>query len=181
MTSDRDEGTGRFLPGNSFWRARSSAGPKPKFAEPEELWAACAEYFEWVESNPLLEGFQYQGKVSSDGLPKMRAMTIKGLCVFLDIALSTWDEWRKSRPDLSEVITRVEQIIDTQKIEGAAAGMLNPTIVARVMGLPERTEMSGPDGKPIQTEDASARDIILGKLNGIAASIGTGDDTSEPD
>lgn len=30
--ADRDE-AGRFLPGNRFWEARSSAGPKPKFAD----------------------------------------------------------------------------------------------------------------------------------------------------
>lgn len=34
--SDRDE-AGRFLPGNRFWEARSSAGPNPKFDGPEAL------------------------------------------------------------------------------------------------------------------------------------------------
>lgn len=41
--------------GNRFWEARSSHGRNPKFESPEALWAACCEYFEWVEANPLPE------------------------------------------------------------------------------------------------------------------------------
>lgn len=41
--------------GNRFWEARSSHGRNPKFESPEALWAACCEYFEWVEANPLWE------------------------------------------------------------------------------------------------------------------------------
>ena len=44
----RDE-AGRFIAGNRFWEARSSAGPKPKFDGPEKLLAAINEYFEWNE------------------------------------------------------------------------------------------------------------------------------------
>ncbi|WP_290688531.1 terminase small subunit [Haematobacter sp. UBA3484] len=53
--------------------------------------------------------------------------------------------------DLSEVITRVEQIIRTQKFEGAAADLLNPNIIARELGLADKTEMSGPEGGAIKT------------------------------
>ena len=74
-------------------------------SKPEPLWTACKEYFEWNEANPLHEAkaFAYEGAVTITALPKVRAMTIAGLCMFLDIAVSTWDEWRKNRPDLSEV------------------------------------------------------------------------------
>lgn len=40
--------------GNRFWEARSSHGRNPKFESPEALWAACCEYFEWADDNPLL-------------------------------------------------------------------------------------------------------------------------------
>lgn len=162
MTEGRDEATGRFLPKNRLWEARSSAGRKPKFAEPEALWAACVEYFEWVEENPLHEGklLSFQGVSTFETLPKMRAMTIGAMCVFLNIAESTWHEWRNSRPDLSEVILRVEAIIRAQKFEGAAAELLNPNIIARDLGLADRAEHTGKDGGPIQTEDVSAKDKL---------------------
>lgn len=137
--------------GNQFWRMRSSHGVKPKFEGPEELWSACEEYFEWVEENPLHEvkAFSFQGSVTQDHLPKMRAMTIGALCLFIDVCHDTWIEWRKKRKDLSEVIARVEAIIRAQKFEGAAADLLNPNIIARDLGLADKSELSGPGGEAI--------------------------------
>lgn len=154
MGDSRDE-AGRFLPGNRIWEARSTAGPKPKFKTSEELWAACCEYFAWVHENPLLEGIAYQGAVSDKGLPKMRPFTITGLCIFLDISRSTWDEWRRTRPDLSDTITMADQVIYTQKFEGAAAGMLNANLISRELGLADRQEVTGKDGGAIETKDVS--------------------------
>lgn len=180
--SDRDE-AGRFLPGNRFWEARSSAGPKPKFANPDALWAACAEYFQWAEENPLQEAkaFSYEGKVTIAALPKMRALTLTGLCNFLDIDDTTWRDWRNSRPDLSTIITRVEAIIYQQKFEGASADLLNPNIIARDLGLADKREHTGPNGGPIQTEEVSARDRISSRLASLAARGDTPEDTGGPE
>lgn len=127
--------------GNEFWKARSSHGRSPKFQTPEILWDACCEYFEWVEQNPLQEAqaFAYQGDVKVQPLPKMRAMTVSGLCIFLDISLQNWTEYRE-RKGFSDVTTRVDEIIRTQKFQGAAAGLLNPSIIARDLGLSDKQE-----------------------------------------
>ncbi len=148
--TDRDE-SGRFLPGNRFWEVRSSAGPKPKFADPDALWVACCEYFEWNETSPLHEAkaFAYEGVVSVEKLPKMRAMTIAGLCMFLDVDETTWRDWRSNRSDLSPVISRAEAVIYRQKFEGASAGLLVPNIIARDLGLAEKNEHTGKDGEPL--------------------------------
>lgn len=166
----RDPETGRFAPGNRFWEARSSAGPKPKFDGPDPLWAACREYFAWVHDNPLHEAkaFSYEGKVTVAALPKMRAMTIAGLCIFLDIDEQTWRDWRSGRSDLLGVITRAEAIIRAQKFEGAAADLLNANIIARDLGLADKSELSGPNGGPIQTEDAASRRLAA-HLDAMAA------------
>lgn len=155
--------------GNKFWEARSSHGANPRFEHPSDLWDACLEYFEWIERKPLKEAkvVTAGGKAKVMSLPKMRAMTITGLCVFLDITLQTWTEWRSKRDDLSDVITRVEQIIRTQKFEGAAADLLNPSIIARELGLAERAELTGKDGGPIQTEDSGAAKLAA-YLNAIS-------------
>ena len=136
--------------GNRFWEARSSHGRKPKFKSPEDLWSACVEYFDWVEENPLhtSELVKHQGEAKVATLPKMRAMTINGLCIFLDIARSTWDEYRKKSDDFSNIITRAENIIYEQKLSGAAADLLNPNIIARELGLSDKKQVSleGPLG-----------------------------------
>ena len=152
--ADRDE-AGRFLPGNRFWEARSSAGPKPKFEGPEELWAACCEYFEWNADNPLYEDklVTFQGSATHEPVAKMRAMTVEGLCMFLDISSRTWRSWSEEntdhyRTDLVPIIAQAEEVIRRQKFEGASADLLNPNIIARDLGLADKVDNrhTSPDG-----------------------------------
>ncbi|MGG2141191.1 DNA-packaging protein [Symbiopectobacterium sp. RP] len=128
--------------GNRFWEARSSHGRNPKFDSPEALWSACCEYFEWVEEHPLWEmkAFPYQGEVTQEPIAKMRAMTLTGLCLFLDIAESTWQLYR-AREDFMVLTTRAEKVIYDQKFSGAAADLLNANIIARDLGLKEQSQV----------------------------------------
>lgn len=175
--------TGRFLPGNRFWEARSSHGPNPKFGGPEELWAACLEYFGWVADNPLYEDnlVTFQGQATHEPTAKLRAMSIEGLCNFLDVTDQTWRDWREGRPDLLGVITRAERVMRQQKFEGASAGLLVPNIIARDLGLADRQEHTGRDGGPIRTEDMTARDLLADRIARLAARVGAPGNSDEPD
>ena len=141
-------------PGNQFWKMRSSHGRKLTYESGDALWDACVEYFEWVDANPLYADniIAYEGVASHEPLAKMRPMTLEGLYIFLDIGKSTWKTWRE-HDTLKDTVERVETIIRTQKFEGAAAGLLNQAIIARDLGLVEKTasELSGANGGPIQT------------------------------
>jgi len=139
--------------GNQFWLARSTHGRKPIFQDADTLWKAATEYFQWCEDNPLIES-----KVASDSgtpvlmeVPKMRAMTIAGLCLFLDISHDAWLDYR-SREDFIGVTKVIDDTIRTQKFAGASAGLLNANIIARDLGLKESTtnEHTGKDGGPIE-------------------------------
>ena len=78
----------------------------------------------------------------------MRAMTIAGLCIFLDISQQAWSEYKK-REGFGEVTTRVDEIVRTQKFQGAAADLLNPNIIARDLGLSDKQELTGANGAPL--------------------------------
>lgn len=136
--------------GNSFWTTRSSHGRKPKFETPDALWDACCEYFDWIEANPLWEDklVTFQGAATHEPVSKMRAMTIVSLCIFLDISFQTWQNY-KAREDFVEIVTRVEEIIKTQKFQGAAADLLNPNIIARELGLVDKQETTHEAGNSI--------------------------------
>lgn len=160
--------------GNRFWELRSSHGRNPIFQTPDDLWSAACEYFEWVEENPLWEDkvTSFQGVNTHEPVAKMRAMTIDGLCLFLDISDETWRAY-KQKEGFSGVTTRIDKAIRSQKFAGAAADLLNANIIARDLGLADRSEISGRDGDPIKTESKSDRDLakalaaILAKgLNG---------------
>ncbi|EAO7509464.1 DNA-packaging protein [Salmonella enterica] len=150
--------------GNRFWEARSSHGRNPKFESPEALWAACCEYFEWVEANPLYEvkAFAFQGVVTQESLPKLRAMTISGLCIFLDITRQTWGTFR-AMEGFSDITTRAEEIIYDQKFSGAAADLLNANIIARDLGLKEQSQVE--DVTPDKGDRDKRRSRIQELLN----------------
>ena len=146
--------------GNRFWQQRSSHGRKPIFATAEDLWEAASEYFEWAEQNPLYEDrlVTFQGVATHEPAAKMRAMTITGLCIFLDISQQAWSEYKR-RQGYGEVSTRIDEVIRTQKFAGAAADLLNANIIARDLGLADKQEFTGQGGGPILTEVSPTRDI----------------------
>lgn len=142
--------------GNRFWEARSSHGRNPKFRSPDHMWEAACEYFEWVEDNPLIEekAWHANGVVTKDTIHKMRAMTIDGLIHFLDISDACWYDYC-SKNDYSSVTGKIKNVIRSQKFAGAAADLLNANIIARDLGLKDAsaTELTGPNGGPIQAQD----------------------------
>lgn len=150
--------------GNQFWLARTKHGRDKLFASSEALWEACCEYFQWVEDNPLWENkvTQYQGVPVDMPSAKMRAMTISGLCLFLDIDRETWSRWRQD-DDFCGIVSKAEEVIYSQKFSGAAADLLNANIIARDLGLADKKDNthSAPDGGPIQMDVTQANDILL--------------------
>jgi len=137
--------------GNRFWMVRSSNGRNPIFDDSEKLWESCIEYFDWVEDNPLHEEktAQFQGEFIKTSINKMRAMTIAGLCVFLDIDTTTWENYRE-KEDFFRVTNKVDEIIRTQKFTGAAANLLNANIIARELGLTDKRDIGGHAGRLLE-------------------------------
>lgn len=121
--------------GNKYWQFRNKHGRDHKYT-PEGLWREAVEYFEWCEANPLLEekGFAYMGSVTKEEFHKLRAFTLMGFCLYADIDIDTFHEYKKNK-DFSAVTTRIENVIREQKFTGAAAELLNPNIIARDLGL----------------------------------------------
>jgi len=152
--------------GNQFWKARSSHGRKPIFDSEKKLLEACEEYFQWVEDNPLYEqkAFSYQGEVIKTDIYKMRAMTLQGLTLFLDISMDTWCNYRK-KEDFLEVTSQIEKAIYQQKFTGASADLINANNIARDLGLKDKTEQSGLIGHIDLTNktDQELKDIVSGK------------------
>lgn len=141
--------------GNQFWLVRSKHGKDKLFTKPSILWDAACEYFQWVEDNPLWEAkvAQFQGEPVDMTIPKMRAMTLDGLYLFLGIGITTWNDYRNKEgyEDYATVISNVENVIRSQKFAGAAADLLNANIIARDLGLKDESsrELTGPNGDPL--------------------------------
>jgi hypothetical protein len=130
---------------NQFWKARSSCGREKLFESPESLWDAACEYFEWVEKNPLWEdkSVVQQGVPVPNPVEKMRAMTNQGLCLFLDIDEQTLTNYgsKEGYEDFFGIVKKIKAVIYEHKFTGASAGLLNPNIIARDLGLAEKKEL----------------------------------------
>ena len=146
--------------GNEWWKLRATSGREKTFSSSGSLWESACEYFQWVEDNPLKESKLFKVKNSanldeivSENVSKMRAMTIDGLCLYLDVSVDTWSNYRSKEgyEDFFGVVKKVESVIRSQKFAGAAADLLNANIIARDLGLKDSTsnEHSGPNGGPI--------------------------------
>lgn len=126
--------------GNQFWKNRSKHGRDKLFESPELVWDEACKYFEWCDTNPLLT-VEYNGKDAIECVvPKMRAYTWSGLEYFLDCSDLKHYRTNESYKDFFPILTRIEKVIITQKFEGAAAGLLNASIITRDLGLTDKQE-----------------------------------------
>lgn len=163
--------------GNQFWKIRSKHGREKLFASPDLLWEAASEYFEWVDDNPLKEQVSYhtQGKITKTDVNKKRPYTWDALTLYLgctngyfrnfkrDLANSADSEQKE---DFITVIARISQTIYNQKFEGAASGFFNSNIIARDLGLKDKSEIEhgGEIGEYRMTrEERKARKAELAK------------------
>lgn len=133
--------------GNKFWELRESHGRKPIFNSADELWSKACGYFNWCHENPLYEMKPFNcgdAGIVQEPIAKMRAMTITGLCFYLGISRQGWKEYG-DKEDFSDIVDQIESVIYSQKFEGASAGLLNSSIIARELGLADnqKTEHSG--------------------------------------
>lgn len=132
--------------GNEFWRQVVEPTGRPKKYNPDTLWQKAMDYFEWVEQNPLYEckPFAFQGDVTKESIPKMRAMTEMAFCLFAGITDETFRNYKSGNEEYKEffgVAKMIEQVIYNQKFEGAAADLLNSNIIARDLGLTDKQDM----------------------------------------
>lgn len=154
--------SGQFQSGNQFWKARAKHGRDKLFETPELLWDAACEYFQWCEDNPLYEAkmFSFQGVQTMEQIPKMRAMTLSGLCLFLHCNESYFRSFkvqeRENKADFITIIDQIEEVIYNQKFTGAAADLLNSNIIARELGLSDKSETKVTVEQPLFGDDESS-------------------------
>lgn len=127
-------------PKNNIYYQLAKNFVKPKSYQPDELWQKAIAYFEWNELNPLKEQKVF-GNGNRMTVNKIRAMSIFAFSNYADISRDTFNEYEKQK-EFSEVCKRIKQIIYQQKFEAAAADLLNPSIIAREIGLADKTELT---------------------------------------
>jgi hypothetical protein len=131
--------------GNRQWERRSGIGRPMLFSSPALLWEEACNYFADCDLNPV-ETEDWVGKDAvSVTRKKPLPYTIGGFCIWVGASRHWWNEFRKAREadkddDFLEVITRIDTIIFEQQYAGAATGQYQQNIVARALGLVEKSD-----------------------------------------
>jgi len=139
---------------------------------PELFWKCACNYFEWSDNNPLrkVEQSKQPQKLPTNfdkkkhgsiknflkqtiDLPFTRAYSIEALCNHLDISKQTFlnYESKEGYETYFDVCLRIRQIIDAQHFEGGMANIFNSNITMRKLGLADKQELTGKDGKDLVT------------------------------
>lgn len=133
------------LVGNEYYKIRSKDGRDKKY-NPISLLEIANEYFLWCIKNPLKEQVIQKIKVSRNEekivkveVNKMRVLSIQGFCNYAEIVINTFKNYEDDK-DFMTVTTRIRGIIENHQLEGASAGLLNSSIIARKLGLANKSE-----------------------------------------
>lgn len=133
---------GHFAKGNQIQRltAKDILGNNKKYETPEDLLNKALEYFEYIDNNPSVSHeitTTNKGSQTTKEIYKKNPYTIDGLCVFLK--LTTLKHYRK-RSEFLPVFNYIDKVIYNQKFSGATRGDFSATIIARDLGLVDKTD-----------------------------------------
>lgn len=140
--------------GNTFWKLRTKHGKDAIFSTPEIMLTAAYEYFDWCIRNPLYKHEAVKGGIKAGDIisvPVDRPFTLSGLCIYLGVNVTYFNHFKaRLKNDIEDkskvytyenVISHIEEIIYSQKFNGAAVGIFNHAIIARDLGLADKTDL----------------------------------------
>lgn len=118
-------------------------GRPRKYETPVHLWMAACEYFEYNDDNPLekneaVKSGDMAGMIIA--VPVRRPYTKVGLASFTGLTAGYVKELKQD-PGFSTVMELIDSVIETQQVEAAIAGLANPLIVSRLLGLTDKMEI----------------------------------------
>lgn len=127
--------------GNQYWQFAKHTSNA--IYTPETLWDKAKEYFEWCLASPWFKKEAIKGGDAAGTIieiPTAKPFTLKGFSLFAGISFQTFENYSK-KEGYVDITTRIREICYTQKFEGAAVGAFNANIIARDLGLSEKSEI----------------------------------------
>lgn len=126
---------------NQFWKLRAKHGRDRIIKDPIALNEAANEYFQQCIENPIIT-VDYKGKDAERcefELPKV--FQKDELAIFCGVCKwETINQLKEVSVDFLEVVTRIENIIKSQKFQYGVLNIFNSNIIARDLGLVDKQE-----------------------------------------
>lgn len=131
------------------WNIHKKKPNYKAFKDPYDLWIAACDYFNYTQKNPLVKyEFVKTGPLAGSQVPTAvpRPFSWSGLNVYLVTHAITCNLNRyryndgNAYDDYQDIIKLIEDVMFSQKFEGAAVGIYKENIIAREIGLAERNK-----------------------------------------
>src|SRR5699024_7128326 len=108
---------------------------KNRAMTPEQLFDLSVKYFEWAEGNAIKasESASFQGGVYESLVHKPRVFTWTGYRLFIGASEAAIIKWKREE-EYSEVMEFVESVINEQKCQLAANGVINASFIGNDPG-----------------------------------------------
>lgn len=132
-----------------YWAWRAKVGQPKKIPSPEILWETACQYFQMRDESPWVKKDFIRGGDSAGHIVDLETAvpyTWAGLEDFLrEKGLAAkLDDYRANKAgnysEYSDVLSHISQIIFDQKFTGAAVGAFNSNLIAKDLGLVEKTQ-----------------------------------------
>lgn len=109
---------------------------KSRTYTPEQVFDLAVKYFSWAEQNAITaaESASFQGEVEQTEIYKPRVFTIKGLRLFCSFSEAVLIKWRREE-GYAEVMEFIDSVIDEQKFQLAANGVINASFIGKDLGI----------------------------------------------
>jgi len=146
------------LCGVQLWKLRTKHGRDKLFASGALLREEASKYFDWCDRHPWIraELVKYKGDYSEADLPLGRPYTMDGLTVYLGVSGGYFraaksniiDKRERGRgtaedEDVLDAVQWIEGVVRAQQVEGAAVGVFNTNLVARINGIADNVNQTG--------------------------------------
>lgn len=155
--------------GNNYWQFRNKHGNNFSYT-PELLWEEAEKYFEWISKQcwnkkEAIKSGELAGTLID--IPIQTPMSIQSFCLFADISDETFKNYtsnKDSYKDFFGIAMRIKSIIESNQFEGATVGAYNPNIIARKLGLVDKTDVtSGGESLNLSPQERALRIAELSK------------------
>jgi hypothetical protein len=93
----------------------------------------------WSKNEPIKSG-EKAGELMK--VPTQLPLTIESFCVFAGVSKQTFYNYEGAvgYEKYFDITTRIREVIESDQFDGATVGAYNPNIIARKLGLAEKTK-----------------------------------------
>ena len=141
-----------------YWEGRKKIGRPKAIQTPQKLWDLACEYFQSVDENPgfkkdFIKGGEMAGTIVD--IETMRPYTWEGLEDFLfeKGIITNLNDYRQNTDgryqDYAGIIRAIGKVIFNRNFSGAAMNFLNSNLIARQLGLAEKTQLKVTEEQPL--------------------------------